>query len=74
MSRRLHIMLTDDQYAFLTRASQRTSLSIGELIRRAVDEKYPVNRESRLRGEFTLAVWRRPKTPEQGRRSGVPLD
>jgi hypothetical protein len=74
MSRRLHIMLTDDQYAFLTRASERTSLSIGELIRRAIDEKYPVTRESRLGREFTLALWRRPTRPERGRRSGFPLD
>ena len=74
MTRRLHIMLTDDQYAFLTRASERTSLSVAELIRRAVDEKYPATRESRLGGEFTLALWRRPTRPERGRRSGIRLD
>jgi hypothetical protein len=67
-------MLTDEQYAFLTRASERTSLSIGELIRRAVDEKYPVTRESHLGREFTLALWRRPTHPERGRRSGFRLD
>ena len=60
MSRRLHIMLTDEQYVFLTRASERTSLSIGELIRRALDEKYPASRELRFGREFTLALWRRP--------------
>ena len=74
LSRRLHIMITDEQYCFLARASERTSLSIGELIRRAVDEKYPASRESRLGREFTLALWRRPKLPENGRRSGVRLD
>ena len=67
-------MITDEQYSFLTRASERTSLSIGELIRRAVDEKYPASRGTRLGREFTLALWRRPKHPEYGRRSGVRLN
>jgi hypothetical protein len=74
MSRRLHIMLTDDQYMFLKRASEHTSLSIAELIRRAVDEKYPASREMRFGREFTLALWRRPKTATGGRRSGIRLD
>jgi hypothetical protein len=67
-------MLTDDQYSFLVGASERTSLSIDELIRRAVDEKYPASRGSRLGHEFTLALWRRPRHPEPGRRSGFRLD
>jgi hypothetical protein len=68
-------MLTDEQYAFLTRASERTSLSVGELIRRALDEKYPASRELRFGREFTLALWRRPRNhPERGRRSGFRLD
>jgi hypothetical protein len=67
-------MITEEQHAFLTRASQRTSLSVAELIRRAVDEKYRLSREPRLGPELTLAIWRRPRSPEQGRRSGIRLD
>ena len=74
MSRRLHIMITDDQYAYLTGASERTSLSIGELIRRALDEKYPASGEMRRSREFTFALWRRPRGAERGRRSGFRLD
>jgi hypothetical protein len=67
-------MITDEQYAYLTRASERTSLSVGELIRRAVDEKYAVARAPRLGREFTLALWRRPNDAGRGRRSGFRLD
>jgi hypothetical protein len=40
MSHRTQITLTDAQYEHLCRESKRTGLSIAELIRRAVDEKY----------------------------------
>jgi len=74
MSRRFQIMLTDEQYAYLTRASERTSLSVAELIRRALDEKYPASGAFRPGREFTLSVWRRPTASEASRRSGLRLD
>jgi hypothetical protein len=74
MSRRFQLTLTDAQYAYLTRASERTSLSVAELIRRALDEKYPANGGFRPGREFTLSVWRRPSAWEQNRRSGLRLD
>jgi len=73
MSRRFHITLSDGQYDYLTRASERTSLSVAELIRRAVDEKYPASRELRQGREFTFALWRRPPGPAEARRSGIRL-
>jgi hypothetical protein len=74
MSRRLQITLTDEQYAYLTRASERTSLSVAELIRRALDEKYPASGTFRPGREFTLSVWRRPSASKPSRRSGLRLD
>jgi len=74
MSRRFQITLTDDQYAYLTRASERTSLSVAELIRRALDEKYPAHRAFRPGRELTLSVWRRPTAADKNRRSGLRLD
>ncbi len=73
MSRRLHITLTDEQYDYLNHASERTSLSVAELIRRAIDEKYPASSGTASRREFTVAVWRRPGAGGQGRRSGIRL-
>jgi hypothetical protein len=73
MSRRFQITLTESQYEFLRRASESTSLSVAELVRRAIDEKYPAGK-TLSRREFTVAVWRRPPAPATGRRSGVRLD
>lgn len=40
MSRRTQITLTDDQYERLRAESERTGVSLAELIRRAVDRSY----------------------------------
>jgi hypothetical protein len=74
MSRHFHLILSETQYAFLTTASERTSLSVGELIRRAVDAKYPGIATTPSRREFTLSVWRQRAAPGSGRRAGVSLD
>lgn len=42
MGHRIQITLTDAQYAFLDHEADRTSLSIAELIRRAVETTYGV--------------------------------
>ena len=39
-SHRFHIFLTERQHAFLEAESERSSVSIGELIRRAIDTAY----------------------------------
>ena len=76
MSRRFHITLGESQYDYLSRASERTSISMAELIRRALDEKYPVSRAISSDNEFTIAVWRRPRAADgtSGRRSGMALE
>jgi hypothetical protein len=74
MSRRVHLTLSDQQHDFLVRASERTSLSVAELVRRAIDEKYPGSAAAPNGREFTLALWRRPAVPNSGRRSGIRLD
>jgi hypothetical protein len=75
MSQRFHITLSDPQFIYLSRASERTSLSIAELIRRAVEDKYhPSGSARRSRTEFTVAVWRRPLDDGPGRRGGVRLE
>ncbi len=74
MSRRLHLTLTDAQYAYLNTASERTSLSVAELVRRALDEKYPASHtQPREADELTVAVWRHSE-PGVGRRRGLRLD
>jgi hypothetical protein len=76
MSRRLQIILSDTQYAYLSRASSQTSLSMSELIRRALDERYPASRGQASESEFTIAVWRRPADApaNSGRRAGLRFD
>jgi hypothetical protein len=40
MARRFHVMLTPAQYTFLSNEARRSSVSMGELIRRAIDTTY----------------------------------
>ena len=64
MPHRIQITLTDEQYAFLDDEANLQSLSIAELIRRAVDTTFGllVNRK-------VLFI-----RHTQGRRPGLPLD
>jgi hypothetical protein len=71
MSRRFNLHLTDAQYHRLTAESARSSVSVAELIRRAIDEHVPLGTERRVSNRelsFRLAKW-----PAAGRRPGVPL-
>jgi hypothetical protein len=62
-------MLSDRQHAFLHEESQRTGLSVAELVRRAVDAAYRPHVRPRLRGlELSFGVWRRPDATVSGRR------
>jgi hypothetical protein len=71
MGRRTHVMLTDAQYAYLKRESARTGLSMGELVRRALDASYRPEARRRIRGfDVGLGVWRTPDAALVGRRAG----
>jgi len=64
VSRRLHITLSEDQYAFLNEEANRSSLSIAELVRRALDTTYVLAGPARVTViEHTL-----------GRRAGKNVD
>jgi hypothetical protein len=64
MPHRIQITLTDAQYGFLNDEADRTSVSIAELIRRAVDTTYALAEPPRMRViEHTT-----------GRRAGLSLE
>jgi hypothetical protein len=69
MSRRTQVTLTDRQHAFLRHESARTGLSMGELVRRAVDTTYRPQIRPRLNGfELNFGIWSRPDVALAGRR------
>ena len=75
MTRRFNFYLEDAQYDALTLESERSSLSVAELIRRAIDGAFGFDEPRRTRGvELSFGVWRRPDAAVVGRRSGVRLD
>ena len=70
---RVHVILTDGQRTFLAEEAARTGLSIGELVRRAIDATYRPYRRPRVRGvELSVGVWRRPDAAAVGRRATWP--
>jgi hypothetical protein len=69
MSRRTQVVLTDRQHSFLRHESARTGLSMGELVRRAIDTTYRPQIRPRLKGvEVNLGIWSRPDVAVVGRR------
>jgi hypothetical protein len=63
------MILSDRQHAFLADEAERTGLSMGELVRRAVDTAYRPEVRPRVRGlEVSVGVWRRPDAASAGRR------
>lgn len=69
IGRRTHVILTDRQHAFLGDEANRTGLSMGELVRRAIDATYRPHERPRLNGlEVSLGVWKRPDAALAGRR------
>jgi hypothetical protein len=79
MSRRTQITLPDRQYDLLRQESSRSSLSMAELVRRAIDSAYEPKRRPIVRGyELSLGIWRRPDAAVVGRleprRGPPPLD
>jgi hypothetical protein len=70
MSRRTQITLTDRQHAYLLGESERTGLSLAELVRRAIDSVYRPHVRPRVPGyELSLGFWRRPDAAVVGRRN-----
>ncbi|HWL34179.1 MAG TPA: hypothetical protein VNP89_11305 [Gaiellaceae bacterium] len=70
MSRRTQITLTDRQHDFLLDESIRTSLSLAELVRRAVDRTYRPESRPTVRGiELSVGLWRKPDAAIVGRRT-----
>ncbi len=60
MAMHLHVLLPDEQYAFLREESARTGLPMAELVRRGIEATYDVRRP-KVRGvEFRVGLWRRP--------------
>jgi hypothetical protein len=51
MSRRTQIVLDDEQYALLKEESRRSGLSLGALVRAAVDQRF-----GRARGDLEAAL------------------
>jgi hypothetical protein len=69
MSRKTQITLTDRQHAFLRIESERTDLSMAELVRRAIDRFYRPELRPKVRGyELSVGVWNRPDAAIVGRR------
>ena len=64
VSRRLQITVSETQYQLLLRESERSSVSMSELVRRAIDTTYEINSPNRVL-EITHVL---------GRRAGVPFD
>jgi hypothetical protein len=64
IAHRIQITLTDDQYSFLAAEADRSSVSIAELIRRAIDTVYGIV------GLDTVSYI----THTLGRRPGLPVD
>jgi hypothetical protein len=64
MAHRIQITLTDEQYSFLKAEAERSSVSIAEQIRRAIDTVYGI---LGLKKVYFI-------THTLGRRAGLPLD
>jgi hypothetical protein len=72
MGIRFNVILEPRQYEYLCAEANRSSLSVAELIRRALDRAYAFDEERRQRGvELSVGVWRRPDAAVVGRRPGI---
>jgi hypothetical protein len=69
MGMRTHVILRRDQRAFLLNEAARTGLSMGELVRRALDATYEIRRRPQVAGfEVNVGFWRRLDAAVSGRR------
>jgi hypothetical protein len=66
---RTHVMLEPSQYELLKQEARRSSLSMGELVRRAVDKTYRRGSRPTVLGyEVSVGLWKRPDAAVVGRR------
>ena len=73
MSRKTQITLTDRQHSLLVEESMRSSVSMAELIRRAIDAVYRPETRPLVRGyEVNLGVFRTPDAAVIGRLAKIP--
>jgi hypothetical protein len=69
---RFHVMLEQRQHDYLSGEAERMSVSVAELIRRAIDHTYGLSSTPRADGvELSVAIWRRPDAAVIGRRPGI---
>jgi hypothetical protein len=69
MNVHIHVLVTPKQHEFLKTESHRTGLSMGELVRRALDRTYRPQSRPAVRGfELSLGLWDRPPAAIAGRR------
>lgn len=69
MAMRTHVILRDDQRAFLLNESARTGLPMAELVRRALDTTYRIRSRPEVAGfELSVGLWRRLDAAVTGRR------
>jgi len=62
-------MLTKEQYALLKAEAEVAGLSLGELVRRALDRVYRPRARINVRGwEISFAIWKRPDAAVVARR------
>jgi predicted DNA-binding ribbon-helix-helix protein len=74
MGIRFQVTLEERQYRHLTALSERQSVPVAELIRRAIDKTYELRSGRRMTGlELSVGVWR-PEADAIGRRAGVQID
>jgi hypothetical protein len=66
---RLHLFLEHRQLSLLREEAARTGLSLGELVRRAIDKTYRPKYRPRVGGfELSFGFWGRPDAAVAGRR------
>ena len=74
MGTRFNLILEDRQYRTLTAESERLSVSVAELVRRAIDARFALDDPRRAPGvELSVSLWRRRDAAVAGRRPGIRL-
>ena len=65
---KVNTLIDYEQYTLLKTEAGRSSLSMAELIRRAIDKTYRPNSRPRVMGlEVNFGIWRRPDAAVLGR-------
>jgi Ribbon-helix-helix domain len=71
MSQKITVVVDDETYDFLKAESERTSVPMSELVRRALDVVFKLKGRRTTGLEIRFGVWRRRIF---GRRAGVAFD